>query len=136
MKKSRLVTVVAAVLCFLLLTALSTMAQQSVEVINYQGKLTNSDGSPLEDGTYSAMFEIFDTPSPAQGQDPLWKSADDLKITVIEGVFSVELGAQNHYCPIRGLGEKPSPLGEDFSMLAVWSTTANPAIPYTISNIT
>ena len=40
------------------------------------------------------------------------------------------------YCPIRGLGEKPSPLGEDFSMLAVWSTTANPAIPYTISNIT
>ncbi|RLB05470.1 MAG: hypothetical protein DRG83_02560 [Deltaproteobacteria bacterium] len=97
MKKSRLVTVVAAVLCFLLLTALSTMAQQSVEVINYQGKLTNSDGSPLEDGTYSAMFEIFDTPSPAQGQNPLWNSARDLRITVVQGVFSVELGVQNPF---------------------------------------
>ena len=24
------------------------------------------------------------------------------------------------YCPTRGMGEKPSPLGEDFSMLAEW----------------
>ena len=40
------------------------------------------------------------------------------------------------YCPLRGLGEKPSPSGEDFSMLAVWRITGNPAIPSMISNIT
>jgi hypothetical protein len=37
------------------------------------------------------------------------------------------------YCPLRGMGEKPSPLGEDFSRLAVlWETTARPLIPFTI----
>ena len=34
-------------------------------------------------------------------------------------------------CSLRGLGEKSSPSGED-CMLAVWSTTGNRAIPYTI----
>ena len=38
----------------------------------------------------------------------------------------------DYYCPPRGLGEKPSPLGEDFSMLAVWNTIVNPAIPFMI----
>jgi flavin-dependent dehydrogenase len=40
------------------------------------------------------------------------------------------------YCPPRGMGEKPSPLGEDFSMLAVWNTIGNPAIPSMISSTT
>jgi len=35
-----------------------------------------------------------------------------------------------HYCPL--LGEKPSPLGEDFSKLAVWKTTEDQAMPYMI----
>jgi hypothetical protein len=39
----------------------------------------------------------------------------------------LEFGA---YCPLRGMGEKPSPLGEDFSMLAVWNTIVNRAIPF------
>ncbi|MBW1737981.1 MAG: hypothetical protein JRJ69_10625 [Deltaproteobacteria bacterium] len=33
------------------------------------------------------------------------------------------------YCPIRGMGEKPSPLGEDFSKLAVWRIIVDRAIP-------
>jgi hypothetical protein len=37
------------------------------------------------------------------------------------------------YCPLRGMGEKPSPSGEDFSRLAVpCKTTARPHIPFTI----
>jgi len=40
------------------------------------------------------------------------------------------------YCPPRGLGEKPSPSGEDFSMLAVWSIIGSRAILSTISSIT
>ncbi|MEK6766325.1 MAG: hypothetical protein AABY49_08910, partial [Planctomycetota bacterium] len=40
------------------------------------------------------------------------------------------------YCPTRGMGEKPSPLGEDFSMLAVWRIIENLAIPFmTLSTI-
>jgi len=35
------------------------------------------------------------------------------------------------YCPPRGMGEKPSPSGEDFSRLAVWKITGSQAIRYT-----
>ena len=38
----------------------------------------------------------------------------------------------SHYCPHRGLGEKPSPLGEDFSKLAVWNIIVDRAIRFTI----
>jgi transposase len=36
------------------------------------------------------------------------------------------------YCLNRGMGEKPSPLGEDFSILMVWSITGNRVILYMI----
>jgi len=36
------------------------------------------------------------------------------------------------YCPHRGLGEKPSPSGEDFSKLAVWNITVDRATPFMI----
>ena len=36
------------------------------------------------------------------------------------------------YCLPRGMGEKPSPLGEDFSKLAVWNIIVDRAIPFTI----
>jgi transposase len=36
------------------------------------------------------------------------------------------------YCPHRGLGEKPSPSGEDLSKLAVWNITVDRAIRFTI----
>jgi hypothetical protein len=32
------------------------------------------------------------------------------------------------------MGEKPSPSGEDFSRLGVWSNTVDQATPYTILN--
>jgi len=40
---------------------------------------------------------------------------------------------QFFYCPIRGMGEKPSPSGEDFSRFAVsWNITAKAPIPFTM----
>ena len=51
-------------------------------------------------------------------------------------LFQAHLPAIRLYCPLRGMGEKPSPSGEDFSRLAVWSTTVNRATQYTISSIT
>ncbi len=122
MKKLHFISLLTAVVCALLLVAFYAQAQLSVEVINYQGKLTQSDGTPVADGTYNALFEIFDTPTPAQGQNPLWNSARDLTITVVNGVFSVELGAgipfpeglfQDHddlYLRITLEGEKMLPL--------------------------
>ena len=48
-------------------------------------------------------------------------------------VESVPGRGSTFYCLFRGMGEKPSPSGEDFSRLAVpWKTTARPLIPYTI----
>jgi len=48
------------------------------------------------------------------------------------GTYVNLTNASDYYCPLRGLGEKPSPLGEDFSMIAVWRTTANRAIRFMI----
>jgi hypothetical protein len=51
--------------------------------------------------------------------------------TALASLDAVVVGIDiNHYCLPRGLGEKPSPLGEDFSMLAVWSTIESLAIPF------
>ena len=50
--------------------------------------------------------------------------------------LSTRLVAGLHYCLPRGLGEKPSLSGEDFNMLATWSTLRSRAIPFTILNIT
>jgi hypothetical protein len=36
------------------------------------------------------------------------------------------------HCPHRGLGEKPSRSGEDFSKLAVWNITVDRATPFMI----
>ena len=42
-----------------------------------------------------------------------------------------ELRHLHAYWPPRGMGEKPSPSGEDFSRLAVWKITGSQAIRYT-----
>jgi hypothetical protein len=51
-------------------------------------------------------------------------NASTLTFQLYHGILlGVNLDIQNlllsFYCPPRGLGEKPSPLGEDFSMRAV-----------------
>ncbi len=48
-----------------------------------------------------------------------------------------ELRQYSIYCPLRGMGEKPSPLGEDFSRLAVsWNITARHLMPSMTSSFT
>jgi hypothetical protein len=60
------------------------------------------------------------------------KSQNGLPFTRHDGKVMVDLQWEitPPYCLPRGLGEKPSPLGEDFSMLAVWSTIESLAIPF------
>jgi len=55
-------------------------------LINYQGKLTDSDGSPLN-GSYGATFKIYTAES---GGAMLWQ--EPRTITIEKGIFSVMLG--------------------------------------------
>ncbi len=56
-------------------------------VISYQGKLTNTDGTPKTDGDYSFTFKLYDSES---ASTPIWSEAKT--ITLKNGLFSTYLG--------------------------------------------
>lgn len=57
-------------------------------IINYQGKLTDTDGKPVSDGAYSVTFRIYDQ---GAGGSPLWYETQSL--TTQKGIFSTQIGA-------------------------------------------
>jgi hypothetical protein len=59
------------------------------QTINYQGRLEDSGGSPVN-GLVSMTFGIYNVPS---GGSPLWSETRD--VTVTDGAFSVRLGIVN-----------------------------------------
>jgi hypothetical protein len=61
------------------------------EKINYQGRLTDAGGTPL-DGTYPMQFQLYDA---ATGGTMLWDSGI-INVNVNDGSFSVDLDV-NHY---------------------------------------
>jgi hypothetical protein len=58
------------------------------QMINYQGRLTDSAGDPL-DTTVSMMFTIYDD---STGGNPIWTESHSA-VDVDEGIFSVVMGA-------------------------------------------
>lgn len=66
--------------------------------INFQGKVVNSDGTNVTDGTYSFVFRIYNTSSPtpttACGSDSacLFEETQG-SVSVTNGTFQVELGS-------------------------------------------
>jgi hypothetical protein len=56
--------------------------------INFQGKLTNPDGTNVTDGTYSIVFSIYTVPS---GGAAVWTETDTT-VGVASGIFQVALG--------------------------------------------
>ena len=60
--------------------------------INYQGKLTDSAGTAVSDGTYNMEFKLYTASS---GGTTLWTETRDgaNKVTVTSGLFSVMLGS-------------------------------------------
>lgn len=62
--------------------------------INYQGKLTDSDGVSVADGNYDIVFKIYDASS---GGNTLWTgnytAANGNPVTTSRGIFSVMLGS-------------------------------------------
>ncbi|HRZ30285.1 MAG TPA: hypothetical protein P5274_01290 [Candidatus Paceibacterota bacterium] len=75
-------------LLFLPFVTSASVTQQ----INYQGKLTNSSGTAVADGTYAMEFKLYDA---LTGGSVLWTEtrtgADE--VTVTDGLFSVMLGS-------------------------------------------
>lgn len=85
-----------AVLLFLVLACIEMHATDIPRIISHQGILTQNDGTPVEDGTYSFTFRIYDAESSG---NLLW--AETQNAGVEKGVFNVYLG-------------KVTPLGLDF----------------------
>ncbi|WP_340106230.1 tail fiber domain-containing protein [Rhodohalobacter sp. 8-1] len=59
-------------------------------LISYQGRLTNSDGSPVVDGNHTLVFSLYDQES---GGTALWQETQNIETD--NGVFSSTLGAVN-----------------------------------------
>jgi hypothetical protein len=56
--------------------------------ITYQGRMTDSDGSPITDGTYGIAFVIYGSES---GSDTLWHSGMR-PVDIMDGLFTYQLG--------------------------------------------
>ncbi|MDB6054341.1 MAG: hypothetical protein JWN25_1864, partial [Verrucomicrobiales bacterium] len=81
--KSRIVS-----LALLLLTALTVLASNDApNVVNYQGKLLNSAGANVTDGTYTIQFKIYNS---ASGAGSLW--GESHTVVISGGYFNVMLG--------------------------------------------
>ncbi len=89
--KSLLTWVVIGVLMGILLVGVVS-AQSVPALLNVQGKLTDTTGNPVADGSYSVMFTIYDA---ATGGTALW--AENQVITTSGGLFSVMLGESTSF---------------------------------------
>ena len=58
------------------------------QVMNFQGRLDNANGTPIMDSTYTVDFRIFDHPT---GGNLLWDETQ--QVPTVDGVFSVVLGS-------------------------------------------
>ncbi len=69
--------------------ALAPLATAAVpQMINYQGRLTDSTGKPVADGPYLLKFKMYGT---AAGDDSLWSSGFQT-VQVSSGLFDYRLG--------------------------------------------
>jgi len=74
---------------FLGIFVLATWSRADIpKVINYQGKVTDTGGTPVDDGSYQMRFRIINAPA---GGTVLWDS-DFQTVSVNGGVFNVLLG--------------------------------------------
>ncbi|MBL8121465.1 hypothetical protein JNM87_01815 [Candidatus Saccharibacteria bacterium] len=72
--------------------------------INFQGKLTNTDGTNVANGNYSIRFRIYtdptlDSSNPCAANTCKWEDTET--ITVTDGIFNYALGSNGSY-PLPG----------------------------------
>ena len=75
-----------ALFCFLIFT--SSASAEIPQIINFQGKVTDTGGTPISDGDYSMTFTIYDAETSGTSQ---WSSGG-MTVAVSNGTFSVLLG--------------------------------------------
>ncbi len=79
----------AAVLVLLGMTTVSiTVAQTLPSSFNYQGRLTDTAGTPMPNGNYQMVFSIWDA---VTGGNQLWGSGNKT-IALYKGLFTASLG--------------------------------------------
>ncbi len=91
MKGSSLLIALAVCIFTFCLIPLSASASSVPELINYQGKLTDAQGQPLETGEYGLEFGIY---TAASGGEVIW-TEPHTKVPVVRGHFNVILGGIN-----------------------------------------
>ena len=75
----------------LLVTFVAITVDGQSPMINYQGKVTDSDGQPL-DGTYSIQFCIYDQET---GGTALWSETQSVEVQ--NGIFNILLGSVDDF---------------------------------------
>ncbi len=75
------------------LTSSTNAPGPSAITVNYQGRLADSDGIPL-DGTYGMDFSLWDAATDGNLIWPTAEPEDHSAVPVSEGLFSVGLGSQ------------------------------------------
>ena len=79
--------------CVLFMTVFVGIATADVpNQISYQGRLTESDGTPVPDGDYNIAFQIVEHSPMPMGESPLWSSGLQT-VTVTDGLFVYYLGS-------------------------------------------
>jgi H-type lectin domain len=66
------------------------LAASSTQMINYQGRLADTGGSPINGSTVSVIFSIYTT---ASGDTVLWTETQSIVVT--GGLYNVKLGEVN-----------------------------------------
>ncbi|UCG43572.1 MAG: hypothetical protein JSU73_02850 [candidate division WOR-3 bacterium] len=68
-------------------------------LLSYQGRLTDTDGDPVPDSTWSVQFALYQD---SAGQVPFWSETQD--VVTSSGLFSVLLGAVRPVRPVPASG--------------------------------
>lgn len=70
----------------LVIALVSLITADVPQMINYQGRLTDSEGSPVADDTYEVTFRIYDELS-------IERWSENHNVETVDGLFSVQLGS-------------------------------------------
>jgi hypothetical protein len=88
--QKRVIPLFLAICTLLMVAVFSVSAQAAINPqINFQGKLTNPDGTNVTNGSYSIVFAFYTV---ASGGAAVWTETQG-SVTVTDGIFRVALGS-------------------------------------------
>jgi hypothetical protein len=89
-----------ALVCAAVIFSLPRQARADIipNLINYQGRLTDTEGNPVENGEYLVTFTIWSDPSSTAPTAREWISPD-CPVLVVNGLFNWQLGSRESLSP-------------------------------------